>query len=84
MALYGGAKAPIVPANADGTTVAALTDNSGGTADQTLAAVKTLTISAAYSQAEIQALRDAVADDIADLALKISDLIDHLNDGRTS
>ncbi len=39
MPLYGAGKAPAVPLNADGTTVAALTDSSTGTASETLAAV---------------------------------------------
>ena len=71
MSLFGSAKAPAVKKTDDGTTVAALTDNSGGTAAETIAA-----IGATYSQAEV---RNAVAS----LAQKISDLIDHMNDGRT-
>ncbi len=37
MTLHGAAKAPAVPKNVDGSTVAALTDNSGGSATETLA-----------------------------------------------
>lgn len=71
MALYGAGKAPAVPKNSDGTTVAALTDNSGGTASETIAV-----IGATYDQAEV---RNAVAS----IANKLADLIAHLNDGRT-
>jgi hypothetical protein len=70
MALYGSAKAPAVPAYVDGSTVAALTDNSGGTASETIAV-----IGATYDQAEV---RNAVAS----LAAKIAALIAHMNDGR--
>ena len=83
MSLLGAAKAPVIPKNSDGTTVAALTDDSGGTANQTLEAVNSLTIGGTYSQAELQAVRDACGNNIADLAKKIEDLISHMNDGRT-
>ncbi len=39
MTLYGAAKAPADPLREAGTTVAALTDNSGGSATETLAVV---------------------------------------------
>ena len=56
--------------NSDGSVVVALTDSSGGTASETIVA-----IGGTYDQAEV---RNAVAS----LAQKISDLIDHMNDGR--
>ena len=58
--------------------VESLTDNSGGTADDTLEDVAGLTIGATYVQAEIQALRDAVANDIADLGAKVNALLERL------
>lgn len=82
MTLLSAALAPAVGKKNDGTTEVKLTDNSGGTADATLEDVNGLTISVTYAQAEVQALRDAVGNNIADLAKKIEDLIDHMNDGR--
>lgn len=83
MPLYGAAKAPNVPDD-NGQRVLALTDNSGGTANETLEDIAGLTISGTYDAAEVQALRDATANDIADLAAKISALIDHMNAGRNT
>lgn len=80
MALYGAGKAPAVPANADGTTVTGVTENGGavgGTNDGDMPDIST--VSAAYSQAEVTAIRDAVRE----VAQMVNDLIAHLNDGRT-
>lgn len=82
MTLLNAALAPAAPKKNDGTTEGTLTDNTGGTADATLEAVNSLAIGGTYAQAEVQALRDAVGNNLADLAKKINDLIDHMNDGR--
>ena len=63
MALYGSANEP--------KKAGALTDSSGGTASDTLAAV---TAGATYAQADIVALKNAVAS----LAKKYNDLIAEL------
>lgn len=86
MTLYGAAKAPAVLKSSDNTTVKALTDNSGGTSDQTLAAIPAGGIGVAAGGWDTAANRDIaitnINNNIADLAKKISDLIDHMNDGR--
>ena len=88
MALYGAAKAPTIPKTSDQSTVAALTDNSGGTANQTLEDVVTVVTgvdgigSNAASKVDVDARLVSIGNNFADLALKLSDLISHLNDGR--
>lgn len=73
MALYGAGKAPAVKRNATGTTVATLTEDGGatisGTNDGDLPDLTTITDAAA--EAAIQ-----------EIAQKLNDLIEHLNDGR--
>ena len=80
MALLGAAKAPVIPKNSDGTTVAALTENSGdigGTNDGDLPDIGT--VGGSYVQAQAVAVRDAVRE----LAAKVNELMTHMNDGRT-
>ena len=79
MTLYGAAKAPAVAKASDGTTEADLTENSGaigGTNDGDLPDIGT--VGGTYVQAEAVAVRDAVRE----VAQKLNDLIDHMNDGR--
>lgn len=87
MTLYGAAKAPAVQSNLDGTTVGALTDNTAGTANETLQALT----DPADAPGTADALRDDLVanlipelrNNLADLAAKINALIIHMNDGRT-
>lgn len=83
MTLYGAAKALANPLREAGTTVVALTDDSNGTVSETLADIKTLAVHpTVYSESEIEAIRDSIANAVASLADKVSDMITHLNDGR--
>lgn len=69
-------------ANTDTVDASAATDNSGGTADGTIEAVSGSGADAAINNnfAELNAKVNEVRDDIATLAEKINNLIDHLND----
>lgn len=78
MPLQSAGLAPAV-ADSNGATVSQLTENSGaigGTNDGDLPDIST--VSGTYTQAEVVAIRDAVRE----LAAKVNDLIDHLNNGR--
>ncbi len=86
MALYGAAKAPAVPLNVDGSVVVALTDSTGGTANETLLEVVPGGAGATAGAFSDATTRDAaitiINDNFADLAAKVAALITHLNDGR--
>lgn len=79
MTLLNAALAPAAPKASDSTTEAVLQENSGaigGTNDGDLPDIGT--VGGTYVQAEAVAVRDAVRE----VAQKINDLIDHMNDGR--
>ncbi len=86
MTLYGGAKAPGDPLREAGTTVVALTDSTTGTANEELLPVVSGGSGAAGGGFSSGTTRDAaiviINSNFADLAAKISALLDHLNDGR--
>lgn len=55
--------------------ITALTDSSGGTANNTIAAITALDTSDTYTDAAVNAVFDLVADALADLAAKVNGLI---------
>ena len=79
MTLLNAALAPAAPKRNDATTEVDLTENTGaigGTNDGDLPDIGT--VGGTYVQAEAVAVRDAVRE----VAQKLNDLIDHMNDGR--
>ena len=86
MTLQGAAKAPATPLYGTGAVVVALTDSTGGTANETLLEVVPGGSGAAAGAFSDATTRDAaiviINDNFADLAAKVAALIAHMNDGR--
>lgn len=93
MALYGAAKAPSVPKYSDGSTVDNLTEDGsaiGGTNDGDLPAAPAVNLAAwdgatSPTAAEATDISDAINDlsaMVREVADKVNDLLEHMNDGR--